>query len=161
LAPTDTDAARAALDAAGRLLSRRAFSKSELRNRLAAKGFEEHVVDQTLHRLGELRLVDDQSFAKDWVEERATRKGLGSRRLRAELESKGVPLEHVEEALATDPEEELARAKALAADRLKRLARLPLQKQGGRLFAWLVGRGFEEETAEAAARAVLPPEGWD
>lgn len=155
------DPARTALDVAGRFLSRRAHSTAELRSKLTARGFDEEIVERTLEKLASLKVVDDAAFAKDWVEERATRKGIGSRRLRAELEAKGIAIEEVDAVLVVDPDEELTRAKSLAADRVARLANLPLRKQGARLFSWLVGRGFEEEIAEAAARSVLPPEGWD
>ena len=155
------DAARTALEVAGRLLSRRPYTEVELRERLARKGLEQDVIDSTIARLDMLDLVDDGAFARQWVEERAARKGLGSRRLRAELEAKGVPLEEVEAALAAEADSELARATEQAAKRLSKLAHLPLIQQGARLYTWLVGRGFESEVAEAAAKAVLPPEGWD
>ena len=157
---TSSNISPAAMEAAGGLLSRRAHSEAELRERLAAKGFDEDMVDQTINRLGDLSLVDDEAFAEQWVEERARRMGLGPRRLRAELEAKGIPTEVIEGSLSEEIGD-LDRAKALAADRLTKLSRLPLQKQATRLFVWLVGRGFDEETAEAAARSVLPPEGWD
>ena len=157
---TSSNDTRAAMEAAGHLLSRRAHSQAELRRKLAAKGFEDDTVEAAIARLGELKLVDDEEFAEQWVEERAQRMGLGPRRLRAELEAKGIPTEVIEGSL---PEGlgDLERAKILAAERLMKLSRLPLQKQATRLFVWLVGRGFDEETAEAAARSVLPPEGWD
>ena len=156
-----SDAARTALEVAGRLLSRRPYTEAELRERLARRGLDEDLVEHTLARLGALDLVGDGSFAKQWVEERAERKGLGSRRLRAELERKGVAPDLIEEALQAEADSELARATALAAKRVSKVTHLPLPHQGGRLFTWLVGRGFEQEVAEAAARAVLPPEGWD
>ena len=155
------DAARSALEVAGRLLSRRPYTEAELRDRLARRGLGEDVVEHTIARLGSLDLVDDGSFAKQWVEERATRKGLGGRRLRAELEAKGVSADRIEEALRAEADHELARATALAAKRVSKVMHLPLPQQGGRIFNWLLGRGFEDEVAEAAARAVLPPEGWD
>ena len=161
MSQVQSEAARTALAVAGRLLSRRPYTEAELRERLARRGLEDDVIEHTMARLDSLDLVDDGSFAKQWVEERASRKGLGSRRLRAELERKGVAPEEIDEALAAEAGSELERATALAAKRVARVTHLPLPQQGGRIFTWLVGRGFESEVAEAAARAVLPPEGWD
>ena len=161
MATAAPDAARTALEVAGRLLSRRPYTEAELRERLARRGLDEDVIDHTIARLGSLDLVDDGAFAQQWVEERAGRKGIGSRRLRAELEAKGVAPEQIEEALKLEADSELARATGLAAKRLSKLAGLPLIQQSSRLFTWLVGRGFENDVAEAATKAVLPPEGWD
>src|SRR5918992_6044157 len=84
---------RKAMERAGRWLALRPRTESELRDRLQEGGFDEDTVERVLARLAELRLVDDEAFAKQWVEERARRKGLGPRALVADLESKGISLE--------------------------------------------------------------------
>jgi regulatory protein len=149
------------MEAAGRLLSVRARSESELRVRLGAKGFDTDEVDTALGRLRELRLVDDEEFARQWVEQRSGRKGLGARRLRSELIGKGVDPEVIDSVLAPSTEDELERAKEIAAGHLRKVVGLPLEKQAARLFGFLCRRGFAPEVVDPAVRAVLPPEGWD
>jgi SOS response regulatory protein OraA/RecX len=63
----------AALHRAGRLLSRRRRSAEELRTGLCSDGFSPTVVEEAMTRLVELRLVDDDAFARAWVDERAAR----------------------------------------------------------------------------------------
>ena len=142
-------------------MARRAYSEAELRDRLSAAGYETDMVESTLERLQSLGLIDDAAFASQWVEQRADRKGLGSRRLRAELEKKGVATDVIDSIIESGAEGELTRATEIAAGHLRKVVDLPLVKQAARLQSLLARRGFSEEVVEPAVRAVLPPEGWD
>jgi regulatory protein len=158
--PSDPDL-RKAMERAGRWLALRPRTLREMRDRLLQGGFEEDTVERALEKLTELRLIDDESFARQWVEERARRKGLGPRALAAELEAKGVDADVVEAAVAGAAGSEERRAIEWAQRQLRRVADLPLSKQAQRIRQGLLRRGFEPELAEAATRAVMPPEGWD
>jgi regulatory protein len=158
--PSDPEL-RKAMERAGRWLALRPRTESELRDRLQQGGFEEGTVERALARLGELRLIDDEAFARQWVEERARRKGLGPRALVAELEAKGISAEVAGAAVEAAAGSEERRAVEWAQRQLARVADLPLGRQVQRIRAGLLRRGFELDTAEAATRAVLPPEGWD
>ena len=155
------DSTKKAMEAAGRLLARRAYSRTELEKHLTSAGFEPGTVEATLQRLHELGLVDDAAFAAEWIENRANRKGLGPRRLREELEKKGIAGEVIDSILDSGRDEELSRATEIAAGHLARVVDLPLVKQANRLQSLLARRGFGAEVVDLAVRAVLPPEGWD
>jgi regulatory protein len=152
---------RPAMARAGKWLTIRPRTEKELRDRLADGGFDGDEIDGAIDRLKELRLVDDDAFADQWIAERATRKGLSDRGLRAELAKKGVDPVTVDEALVRAGLDELARATDLASSRAPKIVDLPLPAQAARLQGMLLRRGFTAEVAEAAVRAVLPPEGWD
>ena len=156
-----SDREREAIERAGGWLARRAHSRREIQERLTRAGFDEIVVDSTLARLHELKLVDDLEFATEWVGQRSSGKGLGAERLRRELSAKGVDPELIETALAEVEHEDLERATELAARNLRKVIHFPLPKQAARLQSLLARRGFSSEVIEAAVRAVLPPEGWD
>ncbi len=150
-----------AMQRAGHLLSTRPRTEHEMRARLGAAGFGNDVVDRTVERLVELKLIDDAAFALQWIEERARLKGRAPEALVAELAAKGIERELAETALAAAGIDEEAQAKAMAARLLTRVAHKPLAEQGLALMGMLMSRGFSEETAEAGARSALPPEGWD
>lgn len=149
------------MDRAGRWLALRPRTEAELRKRLIEGGFEEDVVEQALVRLADLELVDDAAFARQLIEEKSGRRGLGPEALRAELEAKGIPADIAEEALGEAFGDEATRAREAALRFLPKVARFPLAEQGARLVQMLVRRGFSEEAAIEGARSVLPPEGWD
>lgn len=150
-----------AMHRAGKLLERRARSEWELRERLAGAGVDSQVVDQAVERLVAIRLIDDPSFALQWITERSGRKGLAPAALVAELEAKGVARETAEAALAEAGVDEMAQAKTLAVRLARKVAGRPAEVQAIRLRDMLMRRGYSPEAAEAGVRAVLPPEGWD
>ena len=154
-------AVKEAMARAGKLLSTRPRTEHEIRTRLAQAGFEDETIERTTARLGELHLLDDLAFARQWVEERAARKGLGPEALRAELEAKGVSQEVVDQAISEGVGDEERRAREVAAAYSSKVAAKPLPEQARRLAAMLARKGFSEDVIEAAVVAVLPPEGWD
>ncbi|MDQ3982370.1 MAG: recombination regulator RecX [Actinomycetota bacterium] len=169
-AGTVPDAARAALldgarreamARAGRLLASRPRSEKELGDRLTQAGFEPATVDAVLDRLRTLGLLNDEDFALQWIEERAARKSSSARALVHELRAKGVAADVAEAALARAGLDEEAQAIGLAARYVRRVASKPLAEQFTRIHQMLTRRGYSGETAETAARAVLPPDGWD
>ncbi|HVF53763.1 MAG TPA: regulatory protein RecX [Actinomycetota bacterium] len=156
---------KGALEKAGRLLSVRPRTEHELRIKLTVFGAEADVIEATIARLHELRLIDDVAFARQWVEERRGRKSRSTAALIAELGSKGIDRATAEEALSWaerhEGPDDLTVATELASGRASRWSHLPVQEQGVKIYALLLRRGFEADIAKEATRAVLPPEGWD
>lgn len=155
-APTPQEQLKEAMSKAGRSLARRPHSRAELGLKL--KAFEPEVVEAALVRLEELGLIDDVAFAEQWVRERS--QGRGPRALRVELAQKGVAQEVIEAALGSG-DDEAVRADELAARHLRKVASRHPQKQAAAIQGMLLRRGFSMDVAIAAARRVLPPEGWD
>jgi regulatory protein len=107
---------RIARDAALGMLARREHSVFELRQKLAAKGYERELVEAVIGRLTESGLQSDARFAESFVRSRANR-GLGPARIALELKQRGIGEELIEQHLdRNDPEwfeacAEVARAK--------------------------------------------------
>jgi regulatory protein len=145
---------------AGRLLARRPRSEAELRDKLGRAGLDEETAAAAVERLRTLHLVDDEEFARLWIEERARTRGRSGRALIAELEAKGVARPIAEAALLSAGVDDEAQARLVAERALPRFARHAPEVQGRRLHHLLLRRGFEESVAEEVVRALLPPEGW-
>ncbi len=143
------DAERAALDVALRALGRRDRSTAALRAKLAAAGIDESLTEQTLHRLAQDGLVDDDRTATaraSWLAGR----GYGDRAIDARLEQDGFDRRCREGALAgLEPEGSRAQALAGSAD----------GQDARRLVALLRRRGFGLDAIESAlARLDAPGE---
>lgn len=101
--------------------------------------------------LAEAGAVDDRSYARRYAEDKRTLAGWGTDRIRAALEGKGVPGEHIEAALADEgPEEQLTRAAALLASRGQSVA---TERERERALGLLIRRGYPLELAYEAIRA--------
>lgn len=143
------------------MLALRSRTEQEVRSRLLEADLPEDVVEDTVARLYELELLDDEEFALDWIRERTARKGLGTRALLAELQRRGVGRTTAEAALERSGVVEEDTAVTQAERLVHRVMRYPLRDQGPKLSQMLIRRGFSWEATEAAVKRVLPPDGWD
>ena len=155
------DLRKEAMERAGRMLALRPRTEREMRDRLREAEYPDDVVEDTIARLYELELLNDEEFALDWISERTARKGIGPRALVAELGRKGIDRSVAEAALARSGVDEEATATGQAEKLLHKVIRFPLKDQAAKLQQMLMRRGFSWEATEAAVKAVLPPEGWD
>ncbi|MGW6427556.1 regulatory protein RecX [Nocardia sp. NPDC055053] len=164
LAPGDRPKATVdqAKDACLNLLAVRARSRAELEKRLGEKGFRLEVTAAALDRLTEVGLIDDSSFAEQWVHERHTYSGRGKRALQRELRDKGVAPADAENALAIVTDDaERARATDLVRRKLQTLPRdLDRDKAVRRLVGMLARRGYDQSTAFAVVTTALDEAGF-
>jgi len=128
-----------ALSRALALLSRRAYTEAELREKLAE--YPEAEVEAALVRLRVWGYLDDRKLAEAFVRRRAGR--YGPYRLARDLRARGVPEDLVEELVSDLAEEEAA---------VSLLSRRWSRYRGNRARAvrFLLGRGFSLEAALSA-----------
>ncbi len=128
------------------LLKYRPRSEEELRQRLSRKRFDASTVESALDFLREKNLVNDEAFARAWIEERR-RSGMGLARIERELRLKGVG-EQIRCGLIRQQQEELPERPALeslARRRWEKLKKDDLPAAQRRLFGFLLRRGFLPE----------------
>jgi regulatory protein len=84
------DQAEHAHERALNFLSHRPRSAEEVRSNLRKHGTPDGAIEATIARLTRVGLVDDEAFARYWIENRQRFKPRGLRALRYELRQKGV-----------------------------------------------------------------------
>jgi len=130
---------------------------------LHRRGVPDGVADQVLGRFSEVGLIDDATFAEQWVRSRHTSRGLARRALAVELRRKGVAKEVADEALAdVDAESERRKARELIDRRLRTLAMdgpKDRAKAGQRLLGMLARKGYPVGVATEVVRAALAEHG--
>ncbi|HDR00423.1 MAG TPA: hypothetical protein ENN51_09100 [candidate division WOR-3 bacterium] len=131
------------------LLSYRARTEKEMQERLARKGFAPDIVAAAMARLRELKLLDDEQYARDFTRDRVTIGRKGKWNVRGELMKRGVERKTIEAALAEAPDE-LEVARELAAKYRRRHARLEPEVLRRRLYAMLARRGFTPDVIRQA-----------
>jgi len=127
-----------------RLLSLRAQSTSELRQKLLRKfPEEEEGVEEVLHRCQKLGYLNDEQFAQDFLHYQIQRKPQGNLLLRHELRKKGISDDLIEQALSENSSSEEGRADSAGEKKWNTFSGdLPFQKKKEKLFRFLQSRGF-------------------
>jgi regulatory protein len=137
-------------------LTGRARSRADLAAKLAGKGVPDEVAARLLDRFEEVGLVDDEAFARDWVAQRQTGRGLARRALAQELRRKGIDDEVARTALdEVGPDEELDAARMLVRRKLRTVRGLDQDKAVRRLVGMLARKGHSAGVAFRVVREEL------
>lgn len=134
------DARERAIQQAMLFLSYRSRSESEIRQNLRKHEIPEEIIEQTLQRLRQDGLANDNQFAQAWVENRTTFRPRSRRMMAMELRQKGLNDEAVASALEAVDDENLAyEAAQKKVGRLKDMEWLDFRRK---LSEFLARRGF-------------------
>jgi regulatory protein len=152
----DADVESVARTIALRKLTAKACTRHELDQALQAKNVPSGVIDAVLDRLQDVGLLDDASFAVDWVTSRQQRRHMSRRLLRRELQAKGVERSHIDSALdQLDRTAELRSARDLVERRRAAMNGLAREVQYRRLAGMLSRRGFDSAITTQVLADVL------
>ncbi len=116
-----------------------------MRQNLSKRGISESLIEETLNRLQSTGLVNDEAFARAWVENRNTFRPRGKPALRMELRRKGLSDEIVQSVLDTQVNE-AALAFEAARKYARRLTGLEWPEFRQKLGGFLARRGFSYTT---------------
>lgn len=150
------DISAKAYDRALRFLSFRPRSAAEVRRNLVEGEYDEAVIDVTLARLAEAGYVNDDEFARFWVENRQRFNPRGPQALRQELRQRGVARDAIEESLnGMDVAEAAYQAGQARAARLAPLAAADPAGFRRKLGEFLLRRGFAHDVVQEVVRRLL------
>jgi regulatory protein len=131
-------------------------SRQELRDRLAKRSVPDEVAERLLDRFSEVGLVDDEAFARSWVESRQRSRGLARRAIAQELRRKGVADQIARTALdELDPQQEEEAARALVRKKLRGLHDVDRTTATRRLAGMLARKGYPAGLAFSVVRDEL------
>ena len=131
------------------LLTRRDYSRAELKSKLAAHAESEEELDAVLDTLQNERLLSDTRYATQRVVARAVR--YGNARLKQELRQKGVADDEIAAAL---PEggDETERCRSVWQRKFRELPQTPEER--AKQMRFLQYRGFSSEAIRRALRGI-------
>jgi len=134
-----------AVDRAARFLSFRPRSIAEVQRNLSQHDTPEPVIELAIERLRLMGYLDDEAFARYWLENRTTFKPMGPMALRYELRQKGIADSVINAVLeAVDADDSAYRAAHAKALRMRGLSR---QAFKNKLGSFLQRRGFNYGTS--------------
>jgi len=126
-------------------LSYRPRSSAEVRQNLLKRGVSEPLAEETVNRLVKAGLVNDETFARAWVENRNEFRPRGRTALRMELRRKGLTDETIQSVLDEQVDEATLAFEA-ARKYARRLAKLEWPEFRQKLGGFLARRGFSYTT---------------
>lgn len=123
-------------------LAYRPRSEGEIRRRLQRGQYPDATIELVLAKLRDWHYVDDEDFARRWIENRSAHRPRGARLLTQELRAKGIEAEVAAGALDEAELDEAADALALARQRSRQLRDLEAEVRERRLTGFLARRGY-------------------
>ncbi len=144
-------------EAGAAILGRRMFSESELRGRLADRGYTDEEIDEAVEKAKEYGFLDDAAYAAALVE-RAAAKNHSKKALLFELNRRGIDRDTAMDAAealpdASDALDELIRARLKGA--------IPDRALTEKTYRYLAGKGFAPGEIRAALRRYTHGEDFD
>ncbi|HSX08838.1 MAG TPA: regulatory protein RecX [Candidatus Saccharimonadales bacterium] len=141
-----------------RYLTIRNRSKKEIRDYLTKKKAAEEIIDKIVAHLTEKKFLNDETFARFWVLNRARVKPKGNMLLQIELRQKGISddvIKKVLEQVQAEIPDELEQAKGLITRRMEKVRELPRKEIYQKVGGFLARRGFSWEITKKAIDSYL------
>jgi len=152
---TEQDSIETAYQRALQYQGQREHSEQEVRSYLAGKDYEPALIDQVITRLGENGSLDNDRFARLWVENRSTYRPRSHRAMTYELKQKGLSEDAIHQALsAAETDEKLALR--IGERYAQRLQNLEWQKFYEKLGGHLARKGFSYDVIKSVSKII-----WD
>lgn len=107
---------------------------------------DEAILEKVLNRLFELKYLDDDQYAKDYIAGRVKLKPKGEYALIRELKLKGIPGELSKKILEESPIDEFEMATQALRKKEKIWDKFPVIKKKEKAYRFLSARGFSPDT---------------
>lgn len=136
-------------DKALNYLSRGMKTRKQMRDYLLGKGYSVETVDYVIDKLTDYKYVNDEYYALSYVEQNVANKG--GRRLKQELQQKGISSSLAEKYCAVEPDVAAANAERLAEKYMRNKPRD--LKTFQKLQRYLLSRGYDFDVVNAVLRS--------
>ncbi len=138
------------------VLSKYSKSEKQLKKKMLEKGYDNRFIDNAIIKLKHQKYLDDERYSEMLINNKINVSKYGKRRIKEILYEKGIDREIIDEKLsAISDEDELERAYALGAKRLRTLSAEDTRKSGIKLSNFLINKGFEFSTVKKVVTRLL------
>jgi regulatory protein len=135
------DLKKKAIRASLSLLSYKQRTAFELRKKLKDKEYDEEIIDIAIARLIELGYVNDERYARDFVDMRKSYSGLY--KLKTDLYKRGINNDIIELVLSEiDADDQYEELKAMCKKKLNQSEGLEVSKKYNRIMSYLLRKGY-------------------
>ena len=144
-----------------RFLSYRPRSEKEVRDKLVRKKASKEIIKKVITKLKEQKFLNDEEFAKWWIEQRTSFRPRSLRLIKLELRQRGISDETVEDQISKIKDQigsDLERAKRLVEKRIRRFRnKFGMTKEMiyQKLGRYLASKGFDWDTIKQSIDELL------
>ncbi|MGC8771186.1 MAG: regulatory protein RecX [Brevinematia bacterium] len=137
-----------AIKSAVRFIRYRPRSKKEVYDKLRRKGFNIEIIEEVISFLEKNSLLNDEEFARLWVNERLVLKKSSVIKIKMELRAKGISDDIIERVLSDIEVDEVENATNLLFQKFSKVNKKSLDRD--KLLRKLLSNGFSYTTSEKA-----------
>ncbi|WP_314586232.1 RecX family transcriptional regulator [Paenibacillus terrigena] len=144
-----------------RYLGRKPRTSHEIQQQLTQKGFEAELIERIILRLMDERLIDDNLYAKQWMDQRVRNHKKGRLMIKHELRQKGIDKSDIAQAmeeLNTEDEQESAYRVGLRKWQNTKGERYERKRK---VVAFLMRRGFPSHVVRNAVQRIMEQQAND
>jgi len=144
-----------------RFLNFRLRSEKEIRDNLKKKNARDDIIEKIVIRLKEQKFLNDENFARLWVDSRSRVKPRSQFLLKMELKQKGISDEIIEKVLQrveNEGQSDDVQARALVEKNIKKYSGMQKQELYQKLGGVLARKGFNWNVTKKAIDDVLNEE---
>ncbi|MBQ4516228.1 MAG: regulatory protein RecX [Clostridia bacterium] len=142
-----------------KLTSARSYTKAALLRKMFEKGFDEREINQTIAFLEEYKLLDDEEYARRFVNDCINIKGYGKFRIKNDLREKGIDKDTADKILSEYDFNEIEEEKILPLAQKKLGGDFTIQNIA-KTKRYLASRGFGFDAIDSAIRKIAGGEEW-
>jgi len=140
------------------ILSKRNNSSGEIKRKLLQRKFDKDTIAEAVKDLTTSGFLDDEKFAREYLEEMLKFKAVGLNKIRSDLYSKGIKKEIIDSVLSEKSDkDEAENAFKLAVKKMNTsfIKETETKKQKQKLYSFLFSKGFEHSTIEAVIKKIF------
>jgi regulatory protein len=141
------------------ILARRNHSTKELERKLIQRKFERGIIKEIIDELVNLNFLDDERFAREYLEEKLRFKNVGLEKIKNELFYKGVPREIIKNIIEEKTDiDETESALQLAEKKIKSILKKVTDRRiiRQKIYSFLLSKGYKYETIENVINKIKP-----
>lgn len=134
-------------------------SEKELRDKLVLKGYDDHIIKQTINFLREYNLLNDTNYAKMYVKDRS--RNQGKNKIKYKLIQKGIDENIIEEELNKIDKDEIKKVvyeMALKKYRVLSKRENDNYKLTQKLYRFLMGKGYDYDLIKDVVKSIVKSE---
>ena len=142
-----------------KIIERTYKSEKELRDKLVLKGYDDHIIKQTINFLREYNLLNDTNYAKMYVKDRS--RNQGKNKIKYTLIQNGIDENIIEEELNKidkDEIKEVAYEMALKKYRVLSKRENDNYKLTQKLYRFLMGKGYDYDLIKDVVKSIVKSE---